>query len=262
MDPNLQGFLDSYFTSFNAGNEAMHKKLWGPHMAYFGSSLRTTVQGLGSLQGVWKAIRDGVGIRRITPVRTFGTPPEFGVLVHFQGEGNEPAVNGAMVFQVDEANLIKRLGVHWDPGSFLKAKEYPGRTIPPRESLQEKDPRVQATLNAYFQTFNAADEAGHSALLHPDLVFFGSLSGVESEGRASALGVFRSARGALGIGRLTAKKYFGDWPELSVLVELAQADGRGAVEVLIVFQFDEEGLIRRLAILWDPLPYLKAIGGV
>lgn len=261
MDPNLQGFLDSYFTSFNAGNEVAHKALWGPEMGYFGSSLRTTVHGIGSLQGVWKAIRDGVGIRRITPVRTFGTAPEFGVLVHFQGDGDEPAVNAVMVFQVDGANLIKRLGVHWDPGSFLKAKEYPGRTIPPRESLSDKDPRVQATLRAYFGSFNAGDEAGHSALLDPNLGFFGSLSGVQSEGRASALGVFRSARGALGIGRLTPLSCFGDWPEMSVLVELAQADGRGAVEVLIVFQFDEEGLIRRLAILWDPLPYLKVIGG-
>lgn len=262
MDPQIQTRLDAYFRSFNAGDKAGHKALWGPEMLYFGSSLRTTVQGRGSLEGVWKAIREGVGIRTIVPLRFFGNTPELAALVRFSGEGGEPMADAVMAFQFDGADLIRRMGVHWDPGAFLKAKEYPGRSIPARERLNDKDTRIQATLEAYFRTFNASDETGHGAVFHPDLVFFGSLSGMQSQGRASALGIFRSAHHSLGISRISPKRIFGDWPEISVLAELSQAEGRGAIDVMLVFQFDEEGLIRRLSILWDPLPFLRATGQV
>ena len=262
MEPQIQSRLDTYFRTFNAGDEAGHRAHWGSEMVYFGSSLRTTVQGLGSLQGVWKAIREGVGVRTITPISFFGNAPELAALVRFSGEGGESTAEASMAFQFDAFNLIKRIGVHWDPGSFLKAKEYPGRSFPLRERLVDKDPRVQATLEAYFQTFNASDEAGHAAVFHPDLCFFGSLSGMQSQGRASALGIFRSAHHSLGISRIIPKRFFGDWPETSVLAELSQAEGRGAIDVMLVFQFDDEGLIRRLSILWDPLPFLRATGQV
>lgn len=262
MEPQIQSRLATYFRTFNAGDEAGHKALWGSEMVYFGSSLRTTVQGRGSLQGVWKAIREGVGVRTITPICFFGNTPELAALVRFAGEGGEPTGEAAMVFQFDAFDLIKRIGVHWDPGTFLKTKEYPGRTFPVRERLADKDPRVQTTLEAYFRTFNASDEAGHAAVFHPDLVFFGSLSGMQSQGRASALGIFRSAHHSLGITRISPKRVFGDWPELSVLAELSQAEGRGAIDVMVVFQCDDEGMIRRLSILWDPLPFLRATGQV
>lgn len=259
MEPATQHFLDEYFRSFNAGDEAAHRDLWGPDLTYFSSTLRTGVQGLATLQGVWSAIRDGVGIRTITPLQILGQAPELAVRVRFQGAGGHPSVEAMMVFHFTADHRIARLGVHWDPGTFLRAREQPGLALPARESLEDKDPRVQAALDPYFRTFHASDEAGHMALFHPDMTFFGSLSGVESSGRASAMGIFRSAQSTLGIRRLTPKRIFGDWPELSVLLDMATQDGSTRAEAVYVFQLDEGGIIRRLATLWNPLPYLKEL---
>lgn len=146
MDPENQGLFEAYFRTFNAGDEEAHRALWGPDLDYFSSTVRTSVQGLGSLRGVWKAIREGVGIRRIEPKKWFGDLPERAVLVSFQGEGGKPSVEAMMVFRFDEANLISHLSVHWDPVAFLKAKEFPGEPVASRESLEAKDPRVQGSL--------------------------------------------------------------------------------------------------------------------
>lgn len=256
MSPQLEKVLETYFRTFNSGDEAGHRALWGPEMTYFGSSLRTTVQGLASLQGVWSAIREGIGIKTITPQRYFGDAPELAALVRFGGVDGHPSQNAVMVFRFDADLLLKRIGVHWDPVSFLRAREYPDDPIANRETLTTKDPRVQASVETFIRTFNAGNERENAQVLHPDLVYFGSLTSVECLGRASALGVFRASRNSLGIVRIVPKRYFGDWPEMSILMELSTESGQRTVEVMDVLQFDEDGLIRRLATLWNPLQFL------
>jgi hypothetical protein len=259
MDPKTRSKLDAYFHTFNTDDDVAHQALWAPDMAFFGSLIKATVQGPGSTKGVFKAVRDGMGMRRMRPIRWFGDAPQVGVLTTFEGVRGEPSQEGALLFKFDGQGLIERLAAHWDPGAFLKAKERPGEPMPPRVALEEKDPRVKATLNTYFRTFNDGDEAQHYSVVHPDMVFFGSLSHVETEGLASAKGVFRSVRESLGIRTFEAKRYFGDYPEVTVLLDLCREAGRGKAEAMMTFRFNEAGLVTRITVLWNPLPFLKGL---
>lgn len=259
MDPHLKAVMDTYFRTFNEGDEAGNRALLAPTMVYFSSTVRTTIEGLTSFRGVWNAIREGVGIRRIEPLQWFGNAPELGALVSFQGQGGKPSVEAVMVFNLNPQCQITRIGVHWNPGTFLRAKEFPGEPVPSREHLADKDPRVHQAIQTYCQTFDSGDEGTHATLLSPQISLFGSLSAMESSGLASALGIYRSARTSLGLERVIVRRCFGDWPEVSVLMSMVRGDGKPGADALFVFQFEESALIRRLAILWNPLSFLKAL---
>lgn len=261
MDPKIQARLDTYFRTYNSDDEAAHQALWAPDMAFFGSLIRATVQGPGSTQGVFKGVREGLRMRRMRPLRWFGDAPEVAALASFEGERGHPAQEGVLIFRFNAEGLISRLAAHWDPGTFLKARERPSETVLARHELEAKDPRVQATLGAYFRSFNAGNEAEHYALIHPDMVFFGTLSHMESQGAASAKGIFRAVRETLGIKVFEPRQYFGDYPELSVLVNLCREEGQGKTEAILTFRFDELGRVLRVASLWNPLPFLKGMQG-
>lgn len=259
MDPKTRSTLDTYFRTYNTDEEAAHQALWAPEMAFFGSLIRAEVQGPGSTKGVFKAVRDGMGMRRLHPLRWFGDTPQVAVLSTFQGVRGHPSQEGVLLFKFDAQGLIERLAAHWDPGTFLKGKERPEAAILPRIELRDKDPRVQATLKTYFQTFNTGDEAQHYSVVHPDMIFFGSLSHMETEGLASAKGVFRSVRESLGIRTFEPQRYFGDYPEVTVLLDLCREAGQGKAEAMMTFRFDEIGRITRITVLWNPLPFLKGM---
>lgn len=108
-------------------------------------------------------------------------------------------------------------------------------------------------IRAYFETHNRGDEAAHMALIHHDVRYYGSVFGREAEGLASYKGIFRSAHRDLGIRFHRPVKVFGIWPEVAVLVEVHWAPPRdGMVEAIWRLGYGPEGLIRSIAILWDP----------
>lgn len=235
MEPKIQSRVETFFQTFGAGREEAHRALWAS---------APTVSG---------ALGETSGVGRLEPLRYFGDTPEVAALASFQGEGGHPSQEGILIFRFNEEGLLERLAAHWDPGSFLDAGGPPA----PSDSLATKDPRVQVTLNSYFDSFNAGNEDEHYASAHPDMVFFGSLSRVQSQGLAASRGIFGAVRNSLGIRIITPKRYFGDWPEVSVLLALSRENGAGKVEAVFSFRFDDSGRVLGLSALWNPLPFLK-----
>lgn len=259
MEAWLKHALDAFFHAYAAGDEQAFLALQAPEMTFFGSLIRSTVRGPGSTLGVFKAMRESVGLRLITPLETFGDGPELAVLTRFEGEGGHPVTEAVLGFRFDEDHRLSRLAAYWDPGAFLQAKG--GGEVAVRERLEDKDPRVQRILGAYFASFNAGDEPAHYRVIHPDLDFFGSLSRVRSQGMASAQGIFRAVRGSLGITHFTPLRHFGDWPELAVLLDMAHPQRGLSARSLALFRFGEDERIRELSVLWNPLPFLKRAQG-
>lgn len=106
----------------------------------------------------------------------------------------------------------------------------------------------QERIQAYFNAFNAGDEAAHLALFHPDVLLFASGSGA-TQGRVGAQGVYRSAKQGLDILEMHPLETFGLHPEMAVRTQI-----RGKSRVFIatlVFRFDETGAIVRLSLLYN-----------
>src|SRR5712691_5653271 len=98
METWLQGVMDPFFLAFNAGEEAVPQSLCTPEMVFFGSLIPTPRQRPGSIQGVFKGLRDGAGLRRLVPQRCFGNAPEVATLALFQTEEGSLSVEGVLVF--------------------------------------------------------------------------------------------------------------------------------------------------------------------
>jgi len=106
----------------------------------------------------------------------------------------------------------------------------------------------QNRIEVYFRTFNAGDEAAHLACFHPDVLFFASGSG-DCQGVVAVRGVYRSAKEGLDLLEMHPAEIFGLHPELAVRAEI-----RGKAKcffAILVFRLDEEGLIRRLSVLYN-----------
>jgi hypothetical protein len=115
---------------------------------------------------------------------------------------------------------------------------------------------VRERLERYFQTFDQGKEEAHADLLEPDVRFYGSLSTQVMKGAASARGIYRGVRNRLGVTSLKPLKWFGDYPEMAVLVQLvgiANLDG-SPVEAIVHFEFSERLRISRLGVFWNPGP--------
>lgn len=106
----------------------------------------------------------------------------------------------------------------------------------------------QECIEAYFKTFNAEDIAGHSALFHPDVVFFGSGSG-DAVGLVAVRGVYQAAKASLDFLEMHPLEVFGIHPEMAVRVEFRGRAKR--FQAILVFRFDEAGLIRRLSVIYN-----------
>jgi hypothetical protein len=115
------------------------------------------------------------------------------------------------------------------------------------------EPRLQALLQTYFQSFNTLDEASHLALFDAKVDFFGSLIGVYSSGKATPTGVLRGARNILKWKSLEPVKVFGKWPEAAALVSITIGDEDHATttEGIWHFVFNDDDHIAKLSILWD-----------
>ncbi len=116
---------------------------------------------------------------------------------------------------------------------------------------------VRELLEQYFETFALGQEDAHADLLEPDVRYYGSLSGQVMKGSASTRGVYRGVRNALGVTELRPLKWFGDYPELAVLVQfigIVNPDGL-PVEAVIHFEFSERRRISRLGVFWNPGPF-------
>lgn len=106
----------------------------------------------------------------------------------------------------------------------------------------------QERLAVYFKTFNSGDLAGHMACFHPDVVFFASGSG-DAVGLVAVRGVHQAAKGGLDFLEMHPLETFGLHPELAVRVEI-----RGKAKrffATLVFRLDEQGLIRRLSVIYN-----------
>lgn len=116
-------------------------------------------------------------------------------------------------------------------------------------------------LDTYFRTFEAGDEKGHLALCHPHVTYFGSGTG-DSEGTVAILGIFRIMRERLHLARIKPRQVFGQEPELAVLVDMF-VNGQEApiLQGVFAFRLDDQGLIRRLSILYDPLDLARLLPG-
>jgi ketosteroid isomerase-like protein len=106
----------------------------------------------------------------------------------------------------------------------------------------------QERIAAYFRTFNAGDEPAHLALFHPDVVFFASGSG-DGQGVVAVQGVYHSAKQGLDILEMQPIQVYGLHPEMTVRVEMSGRARR--FEAMLVFRFDEDGIIRRLSVLYN-----------
>ena len=106
----------------------------------------------------------------------------------------------------------------------------------------------QERIEAYFKTFNSGDEAGHTALLDPDVVFFGSGSG-DAVGLVALHGVYQAAKNSLDFLEMHPLEIFGIHPEMAARVEFRGRTKR--FQAIVVFRFDEAGIIRRLSVIYN-----------
>ncbi len=255
------------FRAINGHDEEAFVACLDPEVAYFGSLTGTATLGVASLRGVFRAVEEVVGYDRIEPLQLYGVSVEFAVLCALRVKGRAaPAAEQIMIFRLSETGAIERFSILWDPGAFLRLREEVDLQGPEYweagPSPSGPGPEIKALLEAYFRTFNAGDEEGHYALLHPDLEYFGSLAGARLQGVASTRGVFRSARTRLRVARLEAGRVFGKAPEFAVLVNVHSETGGTPGEGVWVFGLTPDGRVRRLSALWNPLAYLKANPGI
>lgn len=257
MDPSLPLAVDQLLQAFNSGDLAGLEPLLDPGMAFYGSMIRGTVRGPGAIAATFQATRGTLGIRHMEVLRWFGDWPEAAALAHFQGEGGHPTLDGALAFRFNPEGRLTRLGAYWDPGAFVRGKALAEGSSLSRSALADKDPRLQTALGTYVEAFNAGDEARHFSVMHPDLVYYGSLAKVRSQGVESAKGVFQAARSAFGVHRMQLRKVFGDWPEVAVLLDLARGDGGTESLSMFVFTLDAQGRITEISAFWDPRALFK-----
>lgn len=108
-------------------------------------------------------------------------------------------------------------------------------------------PRVQACLTAVERE----DGPGFAACFAPLARFYGTWISTEIQGQDYIQWAFRAALEILPGLHVVPEAVHGDEVELGVSARMVLGDGR-TTESLWVFHLDPSGLIRRLAVLWDP----------
>jgi len=115
------------------------------------------------------------------------------------------------------------------------------------------EPRMQAIIEAYFNSLNTEDEASYKSIFAHDVEFFGSASGIHSTGIATLLGVWRGARKDLLWRTVKPIEVFGRWPEAAALVEIVAGETANlkSVHGIWHFTFNDDWRIQKLSVLWD-----------
>ncbi len=262
LDPHLRSVIDAYFGAMNSRNESAFTACLAKEIVFFGSMSGVQIKGIDALRGMFLALGDKFPDLMQNPLRTFGTGPEVAVLVDLAF--GEDATQGMWIFRFDPAGRAERISALYDPQPF-QIKKARGVLHPSLKSEEEDpplalDPPLQAAMDQFFETFNAGDEDAHMSLFAPDVVYFGSMSGITSSGVATVRGVFRAAQTSMGVRRLTPLRTFGRRHELAVLLNFRPEDSEGPMaEGVWAFRFDEQALIARISLLWNPAFFTKKL---
>lgn len=116
----VQATVQAYFRTYNDDDEIAHMALIARELVYFGAVSRMTVEGIDSARGIFRTAHERMGLKRFDPLRTFHTGCHVAVLVRIHGIGpGGPTEEGAWIFRMNEAGLLDRVSVLWNPGTFL-----------------------------------------------------------------------------------------------------------------------------------------------
>ena len=246
LPPQVQACLAAIDQADTAGFQAC----FTPQARFYGTWISTEIQGLEYIQWAIRAALEVLPGLRVVPVETHGDEVELGITARMVfGDGR--TTEGLWVFQLDPAGRIDRLAVLWDPVTLL-----PGHastpTLPP--ALPES---VRGPLEAALEAFNEGDEDKLVALLSSDGRYRGTLGKVEIQGRAAARGAFRGVRYSTGLDRVLAGRVLGRMPEVAFKVSMGISFTGASTEGWWVLRFTEDGFIRRMAVLWNPMQLLS-----
>ena len=120
LEPAARASVEAYFRTYNEDDEDAHMALVSPAVVYFGAVSRMTADGIETARGIFRTAHARMGLKRLDPLRVFGTGHHLAVLVRIHGAGaGGPTEEGVWVFRLDAQRRFDRVSVLWNPGTFL-----------------------------------------------------------------------------------------------------------------------------------------------
>ncbi len=111
--------VETYFATFNSGDEEAHMGLFDPEVHFFGSLSRIDSAGLATIRGVHHGVRSSMGVQRLELTALYGRRQEVAALLSFTAGGAGPSAEGVWAFRINGKGLIDRLSTLWNP-AFLR----------------------------------------------------------------------------------------------------------------------------------------------
>lgn len=242
MDPAIRATFDACLAAVRNGDGAAFQDCFREDAKGF-SSLAGELKSPAAFRAALMGLNGRVPEVALEPVRTYGEGPEMAARMRIASRGREG--EGVFGFRFDASGRIERLIALWDPAQVL------GGT-PARLSST-----VEASVQAYFRTYNDDDEDAHMALISPQLVYFGSVSRMTVEGIETARGIFRSAHDRMGLKRFEPTRIFHTGPHLAAVARIHGPGAGGPTEEGVwMFRLDDQGRFDHVSVLWNPGTFL------
>jgi ketosteroid isomerase-like protein len=110
----------------------------------------------------------------------------------------------------------------------------------------------QATVDAYIAATRAGDADAYARCLAPDVLFFGSLTGVQLRGVSAVKGAFLAGGSILGFQFIQAFHVHGYGAEVALITPVQRPQDPEPLGFLTLLRMDDQARVKDIRLLWDP----------